>query len=743
MSAFPPSGVYQIQRQIGKGAWGQVYLAIDPRNQSQVSLKYLKRPGEEALRYLEQETSILARLAHPNLVRVLEYDRNGPWLAMEYVEGVPLDRAQFKTVDRAIDLLAQLAQGLHYLHQRRILHRDLKPSNVLISSEGQIKILDFGFAGSETRETMGTLAYLPPEAFLGQQDPRSDLFSLGVLVYEVLSGALPYSVPLSGSLATLPKPENLHKHRPDLPDFLADAIMRLIEPLPTRRFSSAAILIRFLNRHRQKQIALLEESALDLAAQKLPLIGREGSTAAFFKEWNRSEGASPLLVDIHGPSGVGRSRFLEELSWSLRLEGTTVLSFSAEESECWAQSLGGSLGLKMAAGLEGWLQISQALKTRSSSGGLFLAFSDFHRWGDSELSAFASFLGLLAPSVERLGVALEYDEDLASPGFADRWREAAPAWRFLDLPLTDLSPEESIRLLDEATLGEKLSLRKMKALAAQAGGRPALLLDGLRNRDTDSTMPRSMAEAARLRVRRLSPSARRLLALITVHPRPVSGREALALLGDAPSFDEARQELDAFLQGRRPGFVDLSLAHPSLLLAYREALGEKECLAAHRDWVELLRESDEPYPLAEHAYAAGEIELALSRGLMTAEAWESEGRHGPATVWYRRLLPLTNRVEDRILLHAHLAHLAYLGGRYEESLAEYDAWIEIRPDDESRLQRVKHRFYTGLVLHTAGDPRAESRLLECLRSGDAERFPQLLPYQARANSLLAATAEKK
>jgi serine/threonine protein kinase/tetratricopeptide (TPR) repeat protein len=209
-------GRYVILRELGEGGMGRVYLAVrhDDKFHVRVALKIIRRLGgkrESMIRRFEQERQILAALTHPNIARLLDVGTTAegdPYLVMEYIEGLPItsycDRNGLNLQER-LALFRTLCEAVHYAHQNLVVHRDIKPSNVVITSHGVVKLLDFGiakvlnpnlamFLGEATR-TFGPMTpeYASPEQVLGEPiSTATDIYSLGVLLYELLTGRRPY-----------------------------------------------------------------------------------------------------------------------------------------------------------------------------------------------------------------------------------------------------------------------------------------------------------------------------------------------------------------------------------------------------------------------------------------------------------------------------------------------------------------------------------------------------------------------
>ncbi|SHF15525.1 serine/threonine protein kinase [Microbulbifer donghaiensis] len=255
-------GRYRIERTLGAGGMGIVYLAQDSKLQRPVAIKKLRKDSTSstAAQRIQSEAQLLAQLNHPNIVQLHDVLEEGDSIAlvMEYVEGTTLQqwmREHTPSLQQKLDLLIQICNGLTEAHSLGIIHRDLKPDNILITNSGVAKITDFGIAkslqqdvDSITREDQvaGTVDAMSPEQLQGYPlDPRSDLFSLGTITYELLCGAKPFEKGDGGTMALAHKvvsdphiPPQLAW--PKLPEPLAVLLDKLLGKLPEQRPDSAA-----------------------------------------------------------------------------------------------------------------------------------------------------------------------------------------------------------------------------------------------------------------------------------------------------------------------------------------------------------------------------------------------------------------------------------------------------------------------------------------------------------------------
>src|SRR5213080_404360 len=251
-------GRYRIQRKLGAGGMANVYLAEDQELGRRVAIKILNERHANDDQFVERfrrEAQNAAALSHPNIVSI--YDRGEAegsyYIAMEYLDGRSLKELIVSRgpapVGVAVEYARQILSALRFAHRHGIVHRDIKPHNVLVDGEGRVKVTDFGIARAgtsqmtETGSIVGTAQYLSPEqAKGGEVDPRSDLYSLGVVLYELLTGKTPFDgeTPVEIAmkhLSTTPRPPS--KLRPDVPRELDMVVMRALAKNPDERYQSA------------------------------------------------------------------------------------------------------------------------------------------------------------------------------------------------------------------------------------------------------------------------------------------------------------------------------------------------------------------------------------------------------------------------------------------------------------------------------------------------------------------------
>ncbi len=265
-------GRFEIQIELGRGAMGRVYLAHDPKIDRKVAIKTIhSNPGssqaeanESRVRFL-REAQAAGRLLHPGIVTIFDVgeDRGDSYIAMEYIDGPTLEAAtksdNLMPVEKVVQLVIQACEALHFAHQHKIIHRDVKPANLMLVENRQVKVTDFGLAKNPSADLtsagtlIGTPTYMSPEQIMGKAlDGRSDLFSLGVVLYEMLTGERPFG----GETISTIIYRILHEHptRPDLanprvPSPLCKILLKSIEKDPASRYASCQELGKALQEY--------------------------------------------------------------------------------------------------------------------------------------------------------------------------------------------------------------------------------------------------------------------------------------------------------------------------------------------------------------------------------------------------------------------------------------------------------------------------------------------------------------
>ena len=249
-------GKYEILSPLGSGGFGAVYLAKDTWIDKEVAIKV---PHKQNLNFTEllREPRLLAALDHPNIVSITTAEKEDQlfFIVMEYVEGKTLDdliveNAPLET-STVVNYTKQIANAVDHAHQQGVIHRDLRPPNMLISGSDVLKVTDFGTSrfleiAAHGTTVIGSPPYMAPEQFAGKAVFASDLYSLGITMYQMLTGALPYNAPAPSDLDKLMRGDLVRPPRvrnPDVPKFLSDIVMKALAPKLSMRYQRASELL--------------------------------------------------------------------------------------------------------------------------------------------------------------------------------------------------------------------------------------------------------------------------------------------------------------------------------------------------------------------------------------------------------------------------------------------------------------------------------------------------------------------
>lgn len=447
---------YRIVEKIGAGGMGEVFLAEDTRLKRRVALKFLPpnlAPNQEIYSRFVREARILAKLSHPNIVGIFDvddFDRR-PFYAMELIEGEVLHHFchdKSLPVDSITEYAIQICQGLGEAHRAGIIHRDIKSSNIIVDKKSRVRLIDFGLAASDqdekltkTGSTLGTVSYMSPEQISGRDiDHRSDLFSFGVVLYELLAGRTPFRRDNEG--ATLKAimedvPEPISRYKSGVPDKLQDIVMKLLEKDKELRYQSAEGVIADLKRLMYDS----QPSPAHMSSRQEPKRSKTGlivgaaavlvlATLAFFLKsllfdagpGETAEGGSMPMIAVLPFDNLGAADdeyfaagMTDEITSRLAgISGLGVISRTSamkyKASEVSLKTIGAELGVDyVVEGTVRWSKVRERLRVKITPE-LVRVLDGRHMWGETyerELSeVFAVQADIATKIVDQLDVAL-------------------------------------------------------------------------------------------------------------------------------------------------------------------------------------------------------------------------------------------------------------------------------------------------------------------------------------------------
>jgi eukaryotic-like serine/threonine-protein kinase len=724
-------GRYALGEHLGSGSSGSVYRAIDRDRGLPVALKVVHRFGPASLARFKSEFRVASLCTNSCLVALFELvEEGGDWaIAMELVDGPPLldyvrpwdtqHQARRPHEGRLRQALRSIATGLSVLHEAGIIHRDLKPSNVLVGSDGEVRIGDFGLAKLfDTASSLsgdlvaGTPAYMAPEQGLGRAlTPAADLYAVGVLLYEALTGARPFhgtSLEILTEKNSRPAPDP-GEIATDAPPELLGLTRRLLEPDPAGRPTVAEVLA----------VASGDDapSRLGSPRRERELVGRKGEIAASLQAFDASASGRTALVRIFGPSGVGKSALVRTLTRALeQTRGGTVLRGRCHELESiphkgfdaivdslrgllttWglhrieaelAQSsvdavpmfpvLGDVLPfarLGAQAGDEERMRRARealvtVLRAVSAFNPLVLVLDDA-QWGDAGGSKLLEAILLANPACVRMVVLAYRDSEAAgSPLLSNLHSLPRVETRYQELlvPLGPLAPHEA-RELALTILGSDTAAAER--IARDSAGEPFLLeqlaLAGVEQgsasvRVEDVVMRRAKAHGG---------DAFRLVEVAAVAGTPLPER----LLTEVAGARDARLAINRLVGSsmlRRSGSGPEALLYPyhdRIRTSVEATVGPERKRLLHRQIAE-IGEADgllTAAALTRHFEAAGDAQRASVHALRAAKAAEEALAFESAAGMYARFLDLSSDETAKQEVRCARARALFIAGRCDEA----------------------------------------------------------------------------
>lgn len=720
MSPFSGTDRFAILRRLGAGATGVVYEAFDQEREIPVALKAPREPEALDLRAFRREFRTLAGLSHPNLVGLFEVMSHGPewFFTMERVEGPTfLDdlcpgRRPSRDFQRVRALVRQLALGLGALHQAGVLHGDLKPGHARVDPDGRLVLLDYGFsfsrvdqgrAGRPGARFPDAQAYLAPERIGGHPATEAaEWYSFGVMLYEVLTGTLPFPGegirPLIDKMRLSPPPPDLLA--PETPADLSALCMELLSRLPEARPDGRRVLERLgvpapAGPVRPGPARRLRTSSM--------LIGRKAELQALDRAYETSLTGRSAVVLVHGSSGLGKSYLLRRFIHRLRREepGAVVLSGRcSEEGPAAYKALDGPMEslaehldrlppaqaaillprdilclarlfpvllpvvARSVAGRavvpspdpqelrrRAFAALRELLMRMGNRHPLALVMEDL-QWMDTDSAALLSSL-LRDPDAPAMLVVLACrtgDGEAAPALRALQGRLAEEGTEVVEIPVERIPPAES-EALARALLGSERPDAGAEAawIAREAGGSPFFigeLCRHLRSGAGQLTGPGATTLDAyiRHRIGSLPETSRLILEALALAGHPVEWEVVRRACGLEPSGSAALTPLRAghLIRARGAGRLLLEPYHDRIRRSLLRDFPEARAQAVHRALAEAMEASPSPdaQALSLHYQAAGERAKAGHYALLAARQAGAALAFGRAAEFYRRSLQL-------------------------------------------------------------------------------------------------------
>jgi len=345
---------YQLSTELGQGGMGIVYQANDLLLERIVAVKVLSKTAstEDRRQLLLAEAKAAAKLNHPNVVSVYDAGEVSgvPYIVLEYIEGQTLRDLGQPSAEEVMTIAKDVCAALNHAHQNGIIHRDLKPENVMITDDDQVKLMDFGLARLSDRPRLtidnalaGTINYLAPELIIGKPATElSDLYALGVMLYELTAGRPPFdgdnlAVVLSNHLHAPVTPPSAH--HPSISSFLDALVLQLLEKDPENRPQSASEVLDQLTLISDPTFAAMpvaSESPITSLLDRIAggrLIGRDDELAQSTALWLRALSGQAGLLLISGEPGIGKTRLAQAIIAQARIGGSAVLNGGCYEFE--------------------------------------------------------------------------------------------------------------------------------------------------------------------------------------------------------------------------------------------------------------------------------------------------------------------------------------------------------------------------------------------------------------------------
>lgn len=494
------SNRYEVAAELGRGGMGVVYRARDPMLNREVAVKVLATTEltPDIEERFQREAQIVAQMDHPGIVPIYDVGRHAGSLffVMPLVDGTTLRRILYDgslRLGQVLDIAIQVADALDYSHSRGVVHRDIKPENIMVAREeggsARIRVMDFGLAHATTENRLtktgtlvGTVTYLSPEQVTAHAfDGRSDIYSLGTVLYECLTGEPPFTGEVQSVLYRIVHeiPQPPRALGAEIREELQDILLQCLEKDPARRPQKAAQLAESLRRHRSTLHS--DEFAMSVVAtasrtftrpSASAFVGREKEFAEIQRRLNSAVAGDCQFVVVAGEPGVGKTRLLEELKKLASIRKIRVLYGRFVEQD-------------QAFSYQGFCELIQDyFRSRDSGSSSAGDKTDFSDLAPDLLSLFP-----LLTEIGELRSAASGGSRVASPADQRKAEDRIQIFELLARTLTRMAAGKPLVLVLENLHAAEVSIEALQYIVRRLGPTPTLFLGSYRQTEVDKRHP--------------------------------------------------------------------------------------------------------------------------------------------------------------------------------------------------------------------------------------------------------------
>ena len=750
-------GNYEIIRKLGEGFTGEVYVVNDLARGKPCALKLLNPEAfkEGQLVAFKREFMLLSDLHNPHVTAVHDFgfssNKDRYFFTMEVVQGRDLYQyTENISIDEIEELFVQIVDGLGVIHQAGLIHYDIKGSNILVTNTptGGVlaKIVDFGLAApsAEVHENIaGTVRYMSPEMILHDQtiDYRSDLYSLGVVFYRMLAGDYP------NQGTNMKEVLSWHVSHTDIdpaplkakgaPDYLIDVVENLTKPIPTERFSSAAVIIRFLELHSGKKYSQVQRQLVSTLMEEGPLVARDGIMQTIRPMLHRLGEKKPFEEDDHqtlvlsGPSGAGKSRILKEAKYITQLmEINTVIIRGDTEGQDFD-------AFKKFIGCEGLSDDAATMRLLERQP-LCLMVDDLDKCSGQVKNFITAFVNTLYSSRFLGKESLIYVLISMS---VDGPKSSLPVSLHLDVEnkfLEPFSAEDVINYLRLAVGESNPSNKQVKDILNFSGGIPELVRIAIATLDSpggkiEGGVDKIFAD----KIDKLDDAARRVLGILVLAGKPISQHHLIVLSGVI--VENAISELlkDGFIIFNRDK-ESYESASGAVASAVQAALSDEEKKDLGGSLLEHFEENspDDIDAITKFAKLGADPEKVPDYIIAAAEKKESISDLEGTYKYYREAIDVLKPGDERVpTIHRKLARQQIFIGELDDAIRHIeDASKESgeKKDDllmRSWIGRIRHKpeealEYIQKAMKVMGDGSEQVEILK-LMNEEAQCYIQM------------------